>query len=101
MEQALRRNAAIAGRDYPLATPALQRKPETATTPAVWAQRPFRTASGRQLLAFRIEDDVVYALQAGAMPRWVLAETVMSERTARRWLVAAFGKAEVVLPDRL
>ena len=101
MEQALRRNAAISGRDYPLATPAQQRKPETATTPAVWAQRPFRTASGRQLLAFRIVDGVVFALQAGAVPRWVLAETLMSERTARRWLAAAFGKAEVVLKDSL
>lgn len=94
MEQAPRRQAAISGRDYQPAYPPQRRT--TQPTRTTWTQRPYRTAAGHRLLAFRITaDSLVLVLMAGAAPRWVAAENVLSERSARCWLAASFGSAEV------
>lgn len=98
-EEALRRTtAAISGRDFPPAPPP-QPRPQGTTRP-VWGHRLYRTAAGHRLLAFRVTaEGVVLVLVAGAVPRWVPAESVLSERAARRWLAACFGSAEVVQAD--
>lgn len=95
MEQAPRRTAAVSGRDY---MPALrpQRRPPT-TTRTTWATRPFRTAAGHRLLAFKVNADEALVLVAtSGPPRWVPAKSVLSERAARRWLLSGFGSAVVV-----
>jgi len=97
-EEALRRAAAISGRDFPPAQP-LQRLPQ-ATTRTVWGLRPYRTAAGQRLLAFRVTSEgAVLVLLAGAVPRWAPAESLLSERAAKRWLVACFSSAEFVQAD--
>lgn len=97
-EEALRRAAAISGRDFPPAQPP-QRLPR-ATTRTVWGLRPYRTSAGNRLLAFRITSEGgVLVLIGGAVPRWAAAESVLSERAAKRWLVACFSSAEVAQVD--
>lgn len=98
MDRAPRRQAAISGRDYMPALPP-QRRPPT-TTRTTWATRPFRTPAGYRLLAFRVTADAALVLVAtSGPPRWVAAESVLSERTAHRWLAGCFGSAAVALTD--
>jgi hypothetical protein len=99
MDRAPRRQAAIEGRDFPPALPP-QRRPPTTTTRTTWATRPFRTPAGYRLLAFRVTADAALVLVAtSGPPHWVPAESVLSERTARRWLAGCFGSAAVTLTD--
>lgn len=83
--------AAIPGRDYgPVVPEGPPRRPR-ASARTVWAVRPWRTSSGRRLLAFRVRDDRVDVLVAGSPPTWVPAEAMLSEHAARRWLSRGFA----------
>lgn len=82
------RRAAVADRDF-VFNPIRRPRPVVSV---VWATRPHHTRSGKRLLAFRIGSDSVDVLVAGDHPRWVPAEMMLSEDSARRWLVEGFRR---------
>lgn len=88
MDRQRRKRVAVADRDY-LVRPSGRKAPRVET---VWARRPCQTASGRRLLAFRIQDERVEVLIAGSPPRWAPAESVLSVEAAKRWLTDGFSR---------